>query len=71
MKPMLDWLSKKDKEEKTREIRERELRKSLSEKVAQYQKIQEEPEDDHTEIFVNGKKLRVAKEQITLSEIDD
>ena len=65
---MLDWLSKKKREEKIRESREQELRKSLSEKVAQYQKVQEEPAEDHTEIFVNGKKLRVAKEQITLGE---
>jgi hypothetical protein len=67
---MLDWLSKKKRDEKIKEIQEQELKKSLSEKVAQYQKIQDEPEDDHTEIFVNGKKLRVAKEQITLSETD-
>ena len=65
---MLDWLSKKKREEKIKESREQELKRSLSEKVAQYQKIQEEPADDHTEIFVNGKKLRVAKEQITLGE---
>lgn len=65
---MLDWLSKKKRDEKIKEIRELELKKSLSEKVAQYQKIQEEPADDHTEIFVNGRKLRVAKEQITLGE---
>ena len=65
---MLDWLSKKKREEKIKESREQELKKSLSEKVAQYQKIQQEPADDHTEVFVNGKKLRVAKEQITLGE---
>ncbi|HKJ50369.1 MAG TPA: hypothetical protein VKB27_02650 [Gammaproteobacteria bacterium] len=63
---MLDWLSKKKKDERIKEIREQALKKSLSEKVAQYQKVQEEPAEDHTEIFVNGKKLRVAKEQITL-----
>lgn len=65
---MLDWLSKKKKDERIKEIREQALKKSLSEKVAQYQKVQEEPAEDHTEIFVNGKKLRVAKEQITLGE---
>jgi hypothetical protein len=67
---MLDWLSKKKREDKIKEIREQELKKSLSEKVAQYQKAEAESADDHTEIFVNGKKLRVAKEQITLSESD-
>ena len=67
---MLDWISRKKSDEKLKEIREQELKKSLSEKVAQYQKAEAEPVDDHTEIFVNGKKLRVAKEQITLSETD-
>jgi hypothetical protein len=67
---MIDWLSRQKREDKIKEAREQELKKSLSEKVAQYQKIQEEPADDHTEVFVNGKKLRVAKEQITLSETD-
>jgi len=65
---MLDWLSKKKKEDKLKETREQELKRSLSEKVAQYQQVQQEPADDHTEIFVNGKKLRVAKEQITLGD---
>lgn len=67
---MLDWISRKKSDEKLKEIREQELKKSLSEKVAQYQQAEAEPADDHTEIFVNGKKLRVAKEQITLSETD-
>jgi hypothetical protein len=65
---MLDWLSKKKREDKIKESRELALKKSLSEKVARYQKVKDQPADDHTEIFVNGKKLRVAKEQITLGE---
>jgi len=67
---MLDWLSKKKKEEKLKDSREQELKRALSEKVAQYQQAEETPADDHTVIFINGKKLRVAKEQIDLSAPD-
>ncbi len=66
---MLDWISKK-KEQKREEEREEALKRSLSEKVAQYQQKQDEPVDDHTELFINGKKVRVAKEQIDLSDPD-
>ena len=65
---MLDWLSKKKREEKEKQIREEELKKSLSEKLAHYQAKQQEAVDDHTELFINGKKVRVAKEQINLGE---
>ena len=65
---MLDWLSKNRKEEKQKQRREEELKKSLSEKLAQYQEKMKEPDDDHTELLLNGKKIRVAKEQITLQE---
>ena len=65
---MLDWLSKKKKEEKQKKLREEELKKSLSEKLAHYQEKMQEPVDDHTELFLNGKKIRVPKEQITLEE---
>ena len=67
---MLDWISKK-KEQKRKEEREEALKRSLSEKVANYQKQQDEPADDHTELFINGKKIRVAKEQIDLSDPDN
>ena len=67
---MLDWISKK-KEQKLKEEREEALKRSLSEKVANYQKQQDEPADDHTELFINGKKIRVAKEQIDLSDPDN
>ena len=65
---MLDWLSKKKREEKEKRIREEKLKKSLSEKLAHYQEKQQEPADDHTELFINGRKVRVAKEQINLGE---
>ena len=58
---MLDWISKKKEQKRADERAQREqaLKKSLSEKVAQYQQKQDEPADDHTELFINGKKLRV------------
>ena len=65
---MLDWLSKKKREEKEKQDREQALKKSLSEKLAHYHEKQQEPVDDHTELFINGKKVRVAKEQIDLGE---
>lgn len=65
---MLDWLSRKKREEKEKRTREEELKKSLSEKLAHYKEKEQEPADDHTELFINGKKVRVAKEQITLGD---
>ena len=49
------------------------MRASLSEKISQYEASRqtsnaESDVDDHTELMVNGKKVRVAKQQITLTE---
>ena len=68
---MIDWISKKHREEKRREARERQLKKSLAEKISQYERscsnsIDNSPEDDFTEVFIDGKRLRVTKEQITI-----
>ena len=68
---MIGWLSKKRREDKRREAHERQLRKSLAEKVSQYEQscinsIDKFLEDDFTEVFIDGKNLRVAKEQITI-----
>lgn len=68
---MIDWLSKKHRDEKRREVHERQLKKSLAEKISQYERsrsnsIDNSPEDDFTEVFIDGKMLRVAKEQITV-----
>lgn len=69
---MIDWISKKRREEKRREAHERQLKKSLAEKISQYEQsnrnlIDHSPEDDFTELFIDGKKRRVAKEQITIT----
>jgi len=64
------WPSKQKKEQKRKAVQEKALKKSLSEKIAKYQKQQKEPVDDHTEIDINGKKIRVPKQQIDLSASD-
>ena len=68
---MIGWISKKNKENQRREAQERQLKESLAEKVSQYERSREKlidnpPVEDSTEIFIDGKKLRVAKEQITI-----
>jgi len=68
---MIDWISKKHREKKRNEAHERQLKKSLSEKISQYEQsrsisIDNSPEDEFTEVFIDGKNLRVAKEQITI-----
>ena len=71
---MIDWLSKKQREKKHKEALELELRNSLALKVSQYENSSVETADisdgqDFTELLVNGKKLRVAKEEITISDV--
>ena len=68
---MIDWISKKHREKKRREAHEWQLKKSLAEKISQYEQsrsnsIDNSLVDDFTEVFIDGKKLRVAKEQITI-----
>jgi hypothetical protein len=65
---MIDWISKKRRDKKTKEVHEQKLMRSLAEKVSRYEKPSSEPIDDFTEIFLGGKKRRVAKEQITITD---
>ena len=70
---MIDWLSKKRREEKRKQDDEQKLRASLSEKLARYEESQQTSpdnagDDDHTELMVDGKKLRVPKTQIDLAD---
>ena len=71
---MLEWISGKRKAQRRKQTRDEELRASLSDKIARYeaerQTTSTEPEaDDHTELMVNGKKLRVPKKEITLTDV--
>ena len=71
---MIDWLSKNRREEKRKQAQEEDLRASLSEKLKQYEASREvnlDADDDHTELLLNGKKIRVAKQQIDLGEEED
>jgi hypothetical protein len=69
---MFDWISKKRRDKKRKEAHEKILKKSLAEKVLKYDShIYNnhigESENDFTNITIDGEKLRVAKEQITLT----
>jgi hypothetical protein len=69
---MLDWISKKRRDKKRKEAQERILKKSLAEKISKfdshnYNNHIGESENDFTNITIDGEKLRVAKEQITLT----
>ena len=71
---MLDWISKKRRDKKRREAHEKALKKSLAEKVLKYDSHIcnshiGESKNDSTEITIGGKKLRVEKEQITLTDL--
>ncbi|MDH3629953.1 MAG: hypothetical protein OER98_02435 [Gammaproteobacteria bacterium] len=66
---MFDLFSRQRREQKRNDAHEKELKKSLASKVAHYKKHVEPADDDFTEVAVNGKKVRVAKEQITINGI--
>ena len=68
---VLDFLGKKNRETKRKESKEQELRASLAEKLAAYERSQEvnlDDDEDHTNMMLNGKMVRVSKTQINLSE---
>ncbi|MFT5502499.1 MAG: hypothetical protein ACI8XC_000204 [Gammaproteobacteria bacterium] len=66
---MIGWFSKQKREEKKKQADEASLKKALAEKVFHYEEQVTKDVDDHTEIFVGGKKLRVPKEHITILDI--
>ena len=64
---MFDWFSSQRREQKRKDAHEKELKKTLASKVAHYEKYADSAHDDFTEVAINGKKVRVAKEQITIN----
>ena len=73
---VFDWLTKKSKADELKKQRELELKASLSEKLSRYKEAQQAPlpdsaDNDHTELVLNGRKLRVPKKQITITDLDD
>jgi hypothetical protein len=65
---MIGWISKEYSDKKYPEPHEQQLRKSLAEKVSQYEEPSDNPIDNFTELSIDGQKLRVAVEQITITD---
>ena len=71
---MIDWISKKQRDKKSKEAHERALRESIAEKLSRYEDARSDSADnadnqDFTELYVNGKKVRVAKQEITVTDV--
>ena len=66
---MLEWFSRKQREEKRRQAEETAIKQSLAEKVKRFQTPAIKKVAAYTELTLNGKRLRVAKEQITIQAI--
>ncbi len=66
---MFDWISKHRREKKRKDAHEQELKRTLASKVANYEKHKESAQKDFTEIAIGGKKVRVAKENITINDL--
>lgn len=66
---MIGWISNKRSEKRTRDAHEQKLRKSLAEKISRYQAPCNQVIDDFTEISLDGERLRVSKEQITITDV--
>jgi hypothetical protein len=64
---MIGLISKKYSDKKHPEAHEQQLRKSLAEKVSQYEEPSGNPTDNFTELLIDDKKLRVAVEEITIT----
>lgn len=71
---MIDWISKKQRDKKRKEAHEQALRKSIAEKISRYEDARTDSaadadDQDFTELYVDGKKVRVAKQQITVTDV--
>lgn len=71
---MFDWISKKQREQKRKDAHEQALRESLADKLSRYEQSRTDEtaskdEQDFTELCVNGKKLRVAKQEINVTDV--
>ena len=66
---MIDWIHKKQQNTNLKRANELALRRSLAEKISNLKSNECAEEDDYTVVSINGKKLRVHKEQITISGV--
>ncbi len=63
---MLEWISKKHRDQKHKAEQEAALKNSLAEKVQRFQSPHNSENTGYTELTINGKRLRVLREHITI-----
>jgi len=63
---MLEWVSKKHRDQKHKDEQEALLKNSLAEKVQRFQSSHNSENIGYTELTINGKRLRVFREHITI-----
>ncbi len=63
---MLKWVSKKYRDQKRKAEQEAVLKNSLAEKVQRFQSSQNSDNIGYTNLTVNGKRLRLIREHITI-----
>ena len=66
---MLEWISSKYRDEKQKLEKEANLKQSLAEKVKRFQSVSRQEDSGYTELTVNGKRVRIAREHITIEAI--
>ena len=66
---MFEWGSSKYREERRQAKREAELKQSLAAKVQRFQAAPQTSKEAFTEVTVNGKRVRVAREHITIEAL--
>ena len=66
---MFEWVSKKYREQQQQAKQEAELKQSLADKVKRFQVAPTQAREAFTEVTVNGKRIRVAREHITIEAL--
>ena len=66
---MIEWVSKKHRDQKRKAEQETALKKSLAEKVQRFQSLRKSENTGYTMLTINGKRLRVLREHITIQAV--
>ena len=66
---MLEWASKKRRDQKRKVEQESALKKSLGEKVQRFKSSPKSGDIGYTELTINGRRLRVIREHITIQAL--
>jgi len=66
---MLKWVSKKYRNQKCKAEQEAALKNSLAEKVQRFKSSENSENIGYTKLTVNGKRLRVFREHITIQAL--